>query len=136
MFITRNLKLFADDCFVYRAIRSIKDVELLQDDLDRLVAWGDKWQMKFNLTKCSTMNLTHKTNKKANIYTMKGTQLTQVTNHVYLGIDFQDNLRWDRHINKIVKSASKTQGMIRRNLWGCSQQTKSLAYMALVRPHV
>ena len=65
-----------------------------------------------------------------------GIQLSVVSSHPYLGVEFQNNIRWDNHINKIINSASKTLGMVRRNLWGCSKQTKSLAYVTLVRPKI
>ena len=37
-----KLALFADDSYLYRKIRSIKDCEQLQSDLDRLVEWEKK----------------------------------------------------------------------------------------------
>jgi len=29
----------------------------LQQDLDRLCDWSDKWQMEFNIAKCKTMHI-------------------------------------------------------------------------------
>ena len=43
-----KLKLFADDSFLYRTIRSIKDTITLQKDLKSLEAWGVKWKMVFH----------------------------------------------------------------------------------------
>ena len=37
--VDSKIRLFADDCIIYRKILSIKDVEILQTDLDRL---GDR----------------------------------------------------------------------------------------------
>ena len=33
--------LFADDCLVYRVIKSVEDQILLQHDLDNLISWAD-----------------------------------------------------------------------------------------------
>ena len=41
--IDSSIKLFADDCVLYRSIRNIGDVASLQRDLDYLAHWGDKW---------------------------------------------------------------------------------------------
>ena len=43
--ITSKLKLFADDCLLYRTITSEQDTMALQKDLDTLVQWASKWQM-------------------------------------------------------------------------------------------
>ena len=31
----------------------------MQEDLDRLVEWADKWQMEFNVSKCKVMHVTN-----------------------------------------------------------------------------
>ncbi|KAG1706167.1 Carcinine transporter [Nymphon striatum] len=47
-----------------------------------------------------------------------------------------DDLRWNAHINKIVKKANSTLGFVKRNLYSCSEQTKHAAYVTIVRPHL
>ena len=41
------LKLFADDSLLYRIIKSPRDIEILQRDLDLLQNWEKKWKMEF-----------------------------------------------------------------------------------------
>ena len=36
-------RLFADDCVIYRPIKTTKDCLQLQEDLHRLAEWEDKW---------------------------------------------------------------------------------------------
>jgi len=36
-----KIRLFADDCIIYRKILNIKDVEKLQTDVDRLGDWAE-----------------------------------------------------------------------------------------------
>ena len=50
--VSSTLRLFADDCLLYRKIQSSHDSILLQKDLDLLSHWASIWQMKFNTTKC------------------------------------------------------------------------------------
>jgi len=46
--ITSQIRLFADDCLIYRPISSSADCEALQRDLDSLERWSSAWGMKFN----------------------------------------------------------------------------------------
>ena len=46
--IKSKIRLFADDCIIYRKILYIKDVEKLQTDLDRLGNWAEENEMKIN----------------------------------------------------------------------------------------
>ena len=45
--ITSNIRLFADDCLVYRQIDSVSDQIALQRDIDTLLHWTKTWQMLF-----------------------------------------------------------------------------------------
>ena len=49
--IRSSVRLFADDCVLYRNIKSQLDCQILQDDLNRLAKWERDWQMKFNKAK-------------------------------------------------------------------------------------
>jgi hypothetical protein len=49
--VKSNVRLFADDCLLYRKIRSNQDTIRLQQDLDNLEVWAKSWGMKFNPTK-------------------------------------------------------------------------------------
>ena len=50
--IRSSVRLFADDCVLYRNIESHTDCQILQDDLNSLAQWEADWQMKFNVAKC------------------------------------------------------------------------------------
>ena len=43
-----TIRLFADDCLLYRVIQSTDDTAILQPDLNSVVNWSNKWQMSFN----------------------------------------------------------------------------------------
>ena len=44
--IESKMRLFADDCIIYRTILNIKDVETLQRDLDSLRDWAERNEIK------------------------------------------------------------------------------------------
>ena len=50
-----SARLFADDCVLYRNIKSPIDCKILQDDLNSLAQWETYWQMKFNVAKCHSI---------------------------------------------------------------------------------
>ena len=53
--IQSKIRLFADDCLIYRRINSPEDHYILQEDLNRLTVWAATWQMNFNVGKCNIM---------------------------------------------------------------------------------
>ena len=48
---------FADDTKIFGRVDSEMDREVLQRDLDRLVQWSERWQMRFNVDKCKDIHL-------------------------------------------------------------------------------
>jgi len=49
--IESKIRLFADDCIIYRKILSIEDLEKLQRYLNRLGDWAEGNEMKINPNK-------------------------------------------------------------------------------------
>ena len=132
--IKSQIRLFADDCVLYRDIQNQFDHEQLQDDLNTLNKWQEDWQLKFNPDKCFSMRLTHSRTPKIYSYELGGHILQYTNNHTYLGIDICNNLSWNKHINRIASSASRSLGFIKRNLYSCPKHIKATAYLTLVRP--
>ena len=134
--ITSQLRLFADDCLIYRPISSIEDTIALQNDLDTLHQWSTKWNMKFNTDKCHTMRITLLRNTINADYHLGNSSLTMVSEYPYLGLTLTNNMSWQTHINIISAKANRMLGLIRRNLRCCSQKLRQQAYLTLVRPHL
>ena len=57
--ISSKVLKFADDTKVFRKVTNDTDKQSLQDDLDKLVKWPDKWQMLFNFGKCKCIHIGH-----------------------------------------------------------------------------
>ena len=66
--ITSTAKLFADDTKIYRQINKVEDSIALQSDLTALDLWADRWQVKFNPSKCQVMRITHNKDKSTTRY--------------------------------------------------------------------
>ena len=56
--ITSNVLKFADDTKVFRKVNTDGDKKHLQNYLDRLVKWSEKWQM-LNFGKCKCLHTGH-----------------------------------------------------------------------------
>ena len=131
-----KVRLFADDCLLYRSISSEADSQMLQKDLDSLVDWSFKWQMSFNTRKCKTLRVTTKRNPIEYVYIMNNDELENVSHHPYLGVELSTDLKWSQHINNVTIKANNALWFIRRNLWRCAKYVKQQMYFALVRPHL
>ena len=46
--VSSKVRLFADDCLIYRNIKNKEDQIALQKDLNLLENWGSTWGMRFN----------------------------------------------------------------------------------------
>ena len=53
--LNSNINLFADDCALYRNIRSEEDSYILQNDLKMLYDWIKRWKMESNVSKCYSL---------------------------------------------------------------------------------
>ena len=130
--ITSEIRFFADDCILYRTISSPTDADLLQKDLDMLTEWEIRWQMSFNQKKCHIMHISNLRSREVLYdYTMRGSKLEVVYSYPYLVVTISSNLKWNDHVNNVIKKASRSLGMLRRNISMCSKDTKSMAYNTL-----
>ena len=117
--VKSQIRLFADDCLLYRRIKKALDLQLLQEDLEALEKWAETWGMRFNATKCYVMSLHRQQKPLTKFYQLNGEILQQVSENPYLGLIIRDDLQWSSHINKMCAKASQSLGFIRRNLRHC-----------------
>ena len=89
--ITGNIMTFADDTKLLRKTRDIGDKKKLQDDIDKLVRWSEKWQMLFNFGKCKSLH-TGPGNTGMN-YEMGGTILSKTVKEKYLEVSMNANMK-------------------------------------------
>ena len=131
-----TLRLFADDALLYRPINTMNDNVILQNDIGKLVSWSKAWQMQVNVTKCHTIKISRKKEPVLMDYCIDDQKLTPVKTHPYLGVLLSNDLRWNSHVENIVVKANKALGFVRPNLYPCSERTKRLAYVTIVRPNL
>ena len=121
-----SVRLFADDCILYREVTSPEDACQLQRDLD--------WLIEFHPLKCQVLHITNKRTPTRSPYTIHGYQLEEVEAAKYLGVTIHQKLSWNTHIGQVCRKANSTRAFLQRNISKCPTKTKALCYTTLVRP--
>ena len=116
-----SIRLFADDCVLYREIKNEIDSQEQQKDINSLMKWEYDWQMHFNPQKCFVMRLTHARHMTRFNYILGDKSLHETDNHPYLGVHITKYLTWNKHIHQITATANRTLAFVRRNLYSCPQ---------------
>ena len=124
-------KIFADDTKVYN-LSSNKDQ--IQQDLNDIQEWSDKWQLPFNASKCKCLHFGK--NNPNNVYYLKETPIACCEEEKDLGITFDTSLKFNEHICNITKKANQVLGLIKRNFKYLDDKNLIKLYKALVRPHL
>ena len=79
--IPPQMKLFTDDSVLHRNICNQNDQVILQNDLDTISSWAEKWLMELNINKCSVLYITLKPNYIFHDNNILGATHKRVTNH-------------------------------------------------------
>ena len=125
---------FADDTKLFTKTKEIGDKQNLQDDIDKLVKWSEKWQMLFNFGKCKCLHIGP--GNTSMTYEMGGTILSTTVKEKDLGVTMNANMKVSEQCRIAASKGNQVLGMIRRNI---SYKDKSLIvplYKAIVRPHL
>ena len=120
---------------MYRQIANVHDCKVLQEDLNQLHKWEERWQLKFNKAKCNIMRATHARQKKIVFgYELVGVLLKDIDSTSYLGVELSADMKWNSHVKKVTAKGNTMLGILRRNLKNCPKNLKDLAYKSILRP--
>ena len=90
--------------------------------------------MQFNPSKCNIIYISNKQRPPQRSYFFCGSKLEQVDPASYLGITVNRKLKWSEHISSVSSKASRSLGLIKRNLWNCPRKVRETAYTSIFRP--
>lgn len=129
-----GIRLFADDCVLYKEIVTMNDQQLLNTCLDNVYQWCKQWDMKLNSDKTVYMNITRKKNFFSFPYALQTHVLREVSVYKYLGVTITKNLSWNMHVSNICASAFRKLCFLKYKLRFAPSSVKLLAYNTIIRP--
>ena len=104
---------FADDTKLGGKVICTKYCDIIQEDLNKLIDWSEKWLMSFNTEKCKVM---HTGDKNPNFkYKMRDQELDKVKQEKDLGVIINCNLKVNNQCIAASKKANMMLGLITRN---------------------
>ena len=130
--ITSNICMFADDAKVFSPLNSEQQCHSLQNDLDRIKAWTEKWQLPLNINKCSTMHLG--SNNPHHKYSIGECQLKETLSERDLGIQVDSMLKFHDHAAIVVKKCKYLMSIIKRSFKCLDKKMMMKLYKSLIRP--
>ena len=108
--VNSTILQFADDLKMFRVIHDVTDFNQLQEDIDSLVTWANKWQLQFNVSKCHLLHLGklhyHGT------YNIQGNLIPPSESVKDLGVIIDDKLKFHDHVASVTAKANRTLAVI------------------------
>lgn len=89
--VISKIRLFADDCVIYRAVTHHNDCEELDKDLRLLSEWCHDWHMNINNSKTKLVRFTTCNNFVSHTYTINNEVIELVESFKYLGVYLTSN---------------------------------------------
>ena len=126
--------LYADDTKVYRHIKGQGDMEQLQEDINCMRKWSEKWLLLFHPKKCKFMRMGNYENRHDG-YEMYE-PLEEVAAEKDIGVIIDNKLSFSDHLAEKINKANRIMGLIRRTFIAMDEDIFRCLWVALVRPHL
>ena len=133
-------RLFADDTNLTVAGESIEEVELaMKNDLLSVHTWllANKLSLNASKTEFIRIGSNHRLKNLTNQPNIKIDQdkIKQVHHSRLLGVQIDEKLSWNKHVESVAKKVTSGVGALRRIRDFVDRETLISIYNALVRPH-
>ena len=132
--ISSNICKFADDTKIGRTINGPEDSQALQNDLNKLYEWSEKWQMKFSVEKCKMIKMG--TVIDNTVYKLNNLDIGSSKCERDLGVLVSNNLKPREQCIAVRNKANRILGYISRTVSNRTDEVILKLYLALVRPHL
>ena len=115
--VSSFIYMYADDTKIGRTVSNMEDSSRLQADLDQVQEWSDKWQLRFNSSKCKVMHLGHNNIKAVYNMNNEGSKVVLESSTVEkdLGVLVDDKLKFVSHVGHAVAKSNQILGLIKRS---------------------
>ena len=134
--IKSNIRLFADDTSLFLVVENpLSAAEILNSDLEKITKWAKDWLVTFNPIKTEAMLLSRKLLQPTHpALCMLNQQITEVEHHKHLGIFFDKDGTWHKHINYIKEKAWKKINTMRKLKFQLDRKSLEIIYTVFIRP--
>ena len=131
--ITSNVLKCADDIKVIRKVNNDGDKQHLQNDLDKLVKWSEKWQMLLIFWKCKCL---HTGQGKLDVnYKMGDNVLGTTVKENDLGVRISVDMNVSEQCSIAASKGNQILGLVRRNKAYKEKEPIIPLHKAIIRPH-
>ncbi|KAK6181435.1 hypothetical protein SNE40_009283 [Patella caerulea] len=96
--VVSGCEMFADDTQIFGEVSTPGAAKIFQENLDRLSAWSQKWQLRFNASKCKVLHVASKVNTSNHNYVMNGATMESVKSEKDLGVTIDNQLKFKDHV--------------------------------------
>eukprot|EP00061_Rhincodon_typus_P003342 g19860.t1 len=120
---------FVDDIKIGGVADSEQDRQRVQQDIDQLEAWSEKWQMEFNPKKCEVMQFGR--SSTGGNHTVNDRSIRSIDMQRNLCVQVYRSLKVAAQVDKVVKKAYGILAFIRRG-----NEYKDRQVMLQLRPHL
>ena len=137
--VKSSMKLFVDDAKVKNKIKNEQDVEILQQDLDRLYLWQENNNMKFNGTKFQLLRYgPDEDMKDSTLYFTANMDdvIQQCSSLRDLGVILADNGKFEEHIEKVTKTVRQKVGWVMRTFFTRRTDIMKQLWKTLIQCHI
>ena len=129
-----TIKKFADDTKLGQALLTQDDSLNLQECLDKLTEWSNKWGMSFNVEKCKVMHVGH--NNPGYTYKMNNVELASVDQEKDIGVIMHKSLKPSKQCSEAARKAAGILRQISKSFHYRDRKTFLKLYTTYVRPHL
>ena len=115
-----EISIFADDIALWIVENDYnKAIKLLNEDLERIYIWCQKWRFDLSIEKCISTVFTKSCKTRENFIRTRpikvnGIRLEVDLNPRFLGLWFDSRLTWNYHFSKIKETVERKLGMLKR----------------------
>lgn len=129
-----QIRLFADDCVLFRQITCSNDQQNLNLSLNNILNWCNDNGMALNAQKTVYLCVTRSKTPLHFTYNLGSSSLQQVNNYKYLGVTITNDLSWNLHIDNVCSAAFRKLCFLKHKLRNSPSNIKLLSYFTYIRP--
>jgi hypothetical protein len=130
-----KIRLFADDtCLFVEVDEPAEAAGILNDNLDRIQNWAEKWLVSFSPPKTNELLISNKAPRAHPPLFLNNQQIARVKHHKHLGVYLSDNLSWKKHVEETAKKANRCLGILRPLKFILDRASLETLYNSFIRP--